>query len=190
MLRRRARSLRAPLDGAISERLLGRALVEDVPEPYRRLAGLVATVTAPATPTELAGETAAAAAFVAVHDAATRSTQRRTRSRSSVSVALATAAVVLAASIGTSVAAIEGALPAPVQAVAHETLGVVGIGVPGIRPEHPDPLINRSRWSASANPQLSAAAGDHSHASSRSSTAVMRPNATQSPMHTVSSKIS
>jgi len=83
-------------------------------------------------------------------------------------------------------------------------LGVVGIGVPGVRPQHPDPLINGpapvdvdqavagqpSRWSASSGAQLSAGAGDHSHASSRSSTAVMRPNATQSPMHTVSSKIS
>ena len=56
------------------------------------------------------------------------------------------------------------------------------------RREEPEVARETSGWSGRSSQPTGA--GDHSHASSRSSTAVMRPNATQSPMHTVSSKIS
>ena len=41
-------------------------------------------------------------------------------------------ALTLTATAGTAVAAAQGSLPEPVQQVAHEALGAVGISVPGI----------------------------------------------------------
>jgi hypothetical protein len=137
MFRHRARPETPSLDPSLAERLLDGAPADDLPEPYRPVAELLAAVSRPATPKEPEGGAAAAAAFVAAHDAATRPRVRRTHP----AAALALVATLLAASTGTALAASAGALPAPAQAVAHDTLGVVGISVPGIDPRHPVPAV-------------------------------------------------
>jgi hypothetical protein len=48
---------------------------------------------------------------------------------------IAVCVALVAAFAGGAVAATEGALPQPVQAVAHDALGVRGISVPGVTPE-------------------------------------------------------
>jgi hypothetical protein len=137
MFRHRLRPELPPLDEATAERLLDRReLPARTPETYRPVAEVLAAASAPPTEAELQGAAAAAAAFVTAHAAAVRPA-RRTRSVA----ALAVTGFLLVASTGTAVAATEGALPQPVQAVAHEALGVVGISVPGVTPEHPDPAI-------------------------------------------------
>ena len=137
MFRHRLRPELPPLDEATAERLLdGREPPARTPETYRPVAELLAAATAPPTEAELQGAAAAAAAFVTAHAAAVRPA-RRTRPVA----ALAVTGLLFVASTGTAVAATEGALPQPVQAVAHEALGVVGISVPGVTPEHPDPAI-------------------------------------------------
>jgi hypothetical protein len=126
MFRNRVRPPTPPLDEVTAERLLRGEPIEDLPDAYRPLGLLLADATGPATEEELAGSVGAAAEFVAAHDAAT-APRRRTRSMAG-SVLLAFA---LAASTGTAVAATQGALPEPIQQVAHEALGAVGIDVPG-----------------------------------------------------------
>lgn len=126
MFRNRVRPPTPPLDEVTAERLLHGAPIEDVPDAFRPLGRLLADATGPPTGDELAGSAAAAAQFVAVHEAADEPT-RRTRSMAT-SVFLAFA---LAASTGAAVAATQGALPGPVQRVAHAALAAVGIDVPG-----------------------------------------------------------
>jgi hypothetical protein len=127
MFRNRVRPPTPPLDEVTAERLLRGAPIEDLPDAYRPLGLLLADATGPAAEEELTGSAAAAAQFVAVHEAATEP-KRRTRSMAG-SVLLVFA---LTASTGTAVAATQGALPGPVQQVAHEALATVGISVPGI----------------------------------------------------------
>ena len=128
MFRNRVRPPTPPLDEVTAERLLRGAPIEDLPEAYQPLGELLADARRPATDAELAGSAAAAAAFVAAHDAANRP-RRRVRSLAGS----AFFAVTLAATTGTAVAATQGALPQPIQQVAHEALGAVGISVPGIQ---------------------------------------------------------
>jgi hypothetical protein len=140
MFRNRVRPPTPPLDEVTAERLLDGAPIEELPSAYRPLGQLVARATGPATDGELAGSATAAAEFVAAHDAATAPRRRVRSMATSVFVTLT-----LAASTGTAVAAVQGALPQPIQQVAHEALGVVGIGVPGINRENHDPASgNRS----------------------------------------------
>jgi len=137
MFRHRARSDTPPLDEATAERMLDGAPIDDISDSQRRVLEILGILAQPATPDELEGAAAAAATFVTAHDAANQPAHR-TRPV----VALAVTTVLLAFSTGTAFAATEGALPEPVQAVAHEALGVVGISVPGITPDHPDPASN------------------------------------------------
>jgi hypothetical protein len=134
MFRNRVRPPTPSLDEATAERLLDGVPVEQLPEAFRPLGLLVARAAGPATDGELAGSATAAAEFVAAHHAAT-APRRRVRSlATSVFVTLT-----LAVSTGTAVAAVQGALPGPIQQVAHEALGVVGVAVPGINRENDDP---------------------------------------------------
>jgi hypothetical protein len=133
MFRNRVRPPTPPLDDLTAERLLRGAPVEDIPDAYRPLARLLAEASGPPTPGELEGSAAAAAAFVTAHHVA--NTPRRRR-RSLAASALV--AVTLAASTGTAIAATQGALPQPMQQVAHEALGTVGISVPGIERDRDD----------------------------------------------------
>jgi hypothetical protein len=130
MFRNRVRPPTPPLDEVTAERLLRGAPIEDLPEAYQPLGQLLADTRRPATDTELAGSAAAAAMFVTAHSAA-NGARRRVWSLG----ASALCALTLAATTGTAVAATQGALPRPIQQVAHEALGAVGISVPGIQPE-------------------------------------------------------
>src|SRR3954452_23503511 len=127
MFRYRACPPSPPLDDATAERLLTGAPLDDLPATYRPLGELLAAASGPPRPHELRGSTAAAAGVVAAHAAANGS---RRRHRSMVASVLTAVAVV--ASTGTAMAATQGALPEPVQAVAHQALGAVGISVPDI----------------------------------------------------------
>src|SRR4051795_8809765 len=121
-----------PLDDATAERLLTGAPLDDLPATYRPLGELLAAASGPPRPHELRGSTAAAAGVVAAHAAAHGSRRpppamgasvlpaapkgSRRRHRSMVASVLTAVAVV--ASTGTAMAATQGALPEPVQAVA------------------------------------------------------------------------
>ena len=128
MFRHRVRTPTPPFDEATAERLLGGAPSTTSPTTSSRSGGSSLPRRRPATPDELDGSAAAAAAFVAAHHAANRTLPRRTRSM----VASVLTVLTVVASTGTAVAATQGVLPEPVQQVAHEALGVVGIHVPGI----------------------------------------------------------
>ena len=133
MFRNRVRPPTPPLDEVIAERLLRGDPIDDLPDAFRPLGRLLGHATAPATAGELEGSAAAAAAFVAGHHA---STARRRRTWSMAASVLT--ALTVAASTGTAVAATQGALPEPIQQVAHEALGVVGISVPSIEQRSDD----------------------------------------------------
>ena len=154
------------LDAATAERLLRGGSFEELPDEYRQLGQLLMATRAPALPHELEGSAAAAASFVAAHDAIRPAPLRRPRSLRAPALprrldgspaaadplvavhdttrpasrrrprSLAAMAVVgvlmAAASTGSAVAATHGSLPEPVQQVADDALGVVGISVPGI----------------------------------------------------------
>ena len=128
MFRYRVRPPTPLLDEAAAERLLSGAPIDDLPDTFQPLGELLAAASGPPTPDELDGSAAAAAAFVAAHHAANRTLPR---TRRSLPASVLTALVVVS-STGTAVAATQGALPEPVQQVAHEALGVVGIHVPGM----------------------------------------------------------
>src|SRR4051794_9207724 len=127
MFRHGVRPPSPSLDELTAERLLCGAPIEDLPDAFRPLGQLLADANAPASAEELRGSAAAAAAFVAAHHAANAPRRRMRTLTASVLTALT-----LAASAGTAVAATQGSLPEPVQQVAHEALGAVGISVPGI----------------------------------------------------------
>ena len=130
MFRHRVRPPSPLLDEITAERLLRGDPIEDLPDAFRPLGQLLADANAPARTGELRGSAAAAAAFVAAHHAANAPRRRMRTMTASVLIALT-----LAATSGTAVAATQGSLPEPVQQVAHEALGAVGISVPGIAHE-------------------------------------------------------
>ena len=111
-----------------------RMSVEAMPDAPEALLGLLAAASAPARPHELQGYDAARAAFVAAAP--------RTRGRHSFSLPLARIAGVKVAALaglltvtGVAVAAEADFLPTPIQHVAHDVLG--GVGVPDPDPETP-----------------------------------------------------
>jgi hypothetical protein len=132
MFRHRVRPPLPPLDEVTAERLLRGAPIEDLPDAYQPLGQLLADARRPATDAELEGSAAAAATFVAAQAA----NQPRRRVRSVGASALF--ALTIAVTTGTAVAATQGALPQPIQQVAHEALGAVGISVPGIHGDDHD----------------------------------------------------
>ena len=115
------------LDGVTIERLLDGGAIDDLPDALRPLGEVLAAASGVPRPGELEGATAAAASFITARAAASNVARRSRSIGASVFSVL-----VLAASTGTAVAATQGSLPAPMQQVAHETLGVVGISVPSI----------------------------------------------------------
>jgi hypothetical protein len=127
MSRRRVRPPLPPLDEPTAERLLRGAPIEDLPEAYQPLGELLAEARRPGTDAELAGSAAAAATFVAVHAVNTGARPHRRIRSAGVSALLV---LTLAATTGTAVAATQGALPRPIQQVAHDALSAVGISTP------------------------------------------------------------
>ena len=101
------------------------------PSPTGRSVRMLAAASAPGLPDELAGQTAAAAAFVTARAPSTRRKLRHRTRRMTAGASLC-AVLTIAISTGGAVAAVQGTLPEPVQELAHETLGTVGISVPSI----------------------------------------------------------
>jgi hypothetical protein len=127
-------------DAASAEGLLaGRGVAPEAPVGQQALARLLEIAASPALDRELAGEAAAVAAFARVTSlAGARSAGARPRtvlaSRSLARLALALTTACVTALGGTAAAA--GALPAPIQELAHVTFGAPAPhhGVPAPRP--------------------------------------------------------
>jgi hypothetical protein len=126
-----------------------RPLPPGAPPEMHDLARMLATVAGPAEPGELAGEATALAAFarrvspVGISPAASRSARRRlSRRPGRARLPMAAALVTAAAGLSSIAAAYVGVLPAPIQQVAHVTVGA------------PAPPYGSSRRPAAvANPQ-------------------------------------
>jgi hypothetical protein len=124
---RPGRELGEPLLDALLE---GRSLPPDAPGEFCAVAEMLADLAGPAEPGELAGEAAArlgltrTASPAGVSPVAHRSARRR-RSRISVPVTarLGTALIVAAVGLGGVSAAYAGALPGPLQNIAHRLFG-------------------------------------------------------------------
>lgn len=107
-----------------------RPIPPGAPPELRDLARVLAAAAGPAEPGDLAGEAAARAAFsrlpspagtshAAPRSARHRPTERPARGRLPLAAALAVAA----AGLGSAAAAYVGALPSPIQHIAHEVIG-------------------------------------------------------------------
>lgn len=141
------------LDDELADRLLAGLAPVDTPAAYATVARVLGGVRAPATTAELAGEAAARAMFrttraggatvtpisaapsvraTRVSDITTAASARPSRSPRRTPRALAASLVAAAVLVlgGTAWAASKGALPGPVQDLAHDTLRVVGVQVP------------------------------------------------------------
>lgn len=129
------RLTRVSPDEAAAERLLaGRGLGPEAPGSQRTLELVLSAAAGPATKRELAGETAAVTAFLGA--LGEPETVRRRSPRRAPVLAAAVAFIALVAFCGTAEA---GALPAPLQRLAHQA-----IGAPAPAPPPPirDPLPN------------------------------------------------
>lgn len=145
------------LDPSTAGRLLDGLAADDAPAAYAPLAQLLAAACGPAEADELAGESAAVAAFAAVGPqpvadpakaAAKGSIWERSRARRSLKIAVATVVGGLTLTTGLAAA---GALPGAAQMVASEALAKVGISVPNPNDKagaHPD-----SRGSSADHPE-------------------------------------
>jgi hypothetical protein len=107
-----------------------RPLPPGAPPEMHDLARMLAAVAGPAEPGELAGEATALAAFarrvspVGISPAASRSARRRlSRRPGRARLPMAAALVTAAAGLSSIAAAYVGVLPAPIQQVAHVTVG-------------------------------------------------------------------
>jgi hypothetical protein len=124
--------------GTLEWLLSGRMDPEDAPRGYAGVAELVRALRAPATPAELAGKAAAVAAASAllttppppVPVADDLGSRRSERARRIVRRTKVMSLVFVGTVLGTSGLAAAGALPGPVQDVAHRILEEVGIHVP------------------------------------------------------------
>jgi hypothetical protein len=126
------------LDEPLLDALLhGQPLPPDVPEQARVVAEILASLAGPAVPGELTGEAAARTAYArAVASPAARRSARRRPSRLPARVRARLAAGVAAAVVGLggTAAAYAGALPGPIQDLAHHMIGAPPAGhAPGGR---------------------------------------------------------
>jgi hypothetical protein len=121
------------LDEGTAERLLaGRLDPADAPPEYVRAAIVLAAVTVPPTPDELAGEAPAVAALAAVARSSSRppAHRRPTVISKVLSVKAAATAVIAALSVAGVASAATGTLPDPAQRAAHRMLGAAGVPGP------------------------------------------------------------
>ena len=121
--------------------LNGQSLPPDAPEQVRALAEMLAALSFPAGPGELAGKEEARSAFArAIPRAGVSPVARPARRSQSLltvprSTRLAAALVAAAVGLGGTAAAYAGVLPSPIQDLAHHT-----IHAPAARPaRHPEP---------------------------------------------------
>lgn len=140
---RPGRELGEPLLDAILE---GRSLPPDAPEELCVVAEMLADLTGPAEPGELAGEAAArlgltrGASPVGISPVAHRSARRR-RSWISVPGGARLGAALIAATVGLggAAAAYAGALPGPIQNIAHHMFGAPPSRDADLHRPHPGP---------------------------------------------------
>jgi hypothetical protein len=138
-----------PLDESVLDALLtGQSLPPDAPEQARTVAHMLASLADPAVPGALAGEADARRAFVRAASvvSASPATRRRASRRprrfaASLTSKLAAALVAVTVGLGgAAAAAYAGALPAPIQDLAHDA-----IGAPRANPPAPDaPEVQRA----------------------------------------------
>ncbi|MET0275451.1 MAG: hypothetical protein ABW211_01240 [Acidimicrobiia bacterium] len=121
----------APLDPDVGSEMLDHPDAAIAPPEYEPVRRVLSAAAAPAQPAELAGDVIAAAEFVTARSATLSgvSALHATRPRRHLRL-VAVTTITLVLCTGTAVAATNGALPAPVQSLAHETLGVVGVTIP------------------------------------------------------------
>jgi hypothetical protein len=140
------RELGEPLLDAILE---GRSLPPDAPEELCAVAEMLADLAGPAEPGELAGEAAArsgltrGASPVGISPVAHRSARRR---RSWISVPggarLGAALIAAAVGLGGAAAAYAGALPGPIQNIAHHMFGAPPSRDADLHRPHPGPDLS------------------------------------------------
>jgi hypothetical protein len=124
-------------DPAFDALLAGNLLAEDTAEGLRPVAEAIAALNGAPAASELAAEANALAVFRGAVGMSAEPARSRRRRRplltSLISAKFAAAAVAAAVTLGAAAAAAyAGALPAPVQKLAHDT-----IGAPSARPSHP-----------------------------------------------------
>jgi hypothetical protein len=163
-------------DEATAELLLGRRhLGHQAPASQRTLELVLAAAAGPATERELAGETAAVTAFLAALPEPERA--RRRGPRRVPALAVAFVLVALVALCGTAEA---GALPAPLQRLAHQAINAPA----------PSPAMRVPQPSADVTPDPGATGSRSAPGSSGPSqeSRTGKPNASPKPTHTSDSQ--
>ncbi|MET0422103.1 MAG: hypothetical protein ABW073_10395 [Acidimicrobiia bacterium] len=121
----------APLDPDVGSEMLDHPDAAIAPPEYEPVRRVLSAAAAPARPAELAGDVIAAAEFVTARSATLSGVSALHATRPHRHLRLvAVTTITLVLCTGTAVAATNGALPTPVQSLAHETLGVVGVTIP------------------------------------------------------------
>jgi hypothetical protein len=127
----------------------------EVPPELSALPRLLAELTGPASPSELAGERVVLSRFryhlspAGVSPAGSAGRRGVGRRLAAYRARLAAAAAVVGVALGGTAAAYAGALPGPVQEFAHHLIGAPAAGPSGYRPAGPGPL-GRTRPGRSA----------------------------------------
>ncbi len=121
-----------PLDPDVGVEILEHPDAAVAPAAYEPVRQVLSAAAAPTHPDEIAGDVVAAASFVAAREAALSADApvlppRRHRHLNLV----ATSTLLVVCFTGTAVAATTGSLPRPMQTIAHETLGSMGVPIPG-----------------------------------------------------------
>ena len=167
---RRRRRL-SPDEATAELMLAGRRLGQQAPASQRTLELVLAAAAGPATERELAGETAAVAAFLAALPEPEPA--RRRGPRRIPVLAVAFMFVVLVALCGTAEA---GALPAPLQRLAHQAINAPA-PPPAMRAPRPSADVTPGPGASGTHP---ASAGSGPSQESRTG----KPSATPKPTHT------
>jgi hypothetical protein len=171
----RRRSRLSPDEATAELMLAGRRLGQQAPASQRTLELVLAAAAGPATERELAGETAAVAAFLAALPEPEPA--RRRGPRRIPVLAVAFMFVALVALCGTAEA---GALPAPLQRLAHQAINAPA-PPPAMRAPQPSADVTPGPGATGSNP---ASAGSGPSQESRTG----KPSTTPKPTHTSASQ--
>jgi hypothetical protein len=158
-------------DEAAAEQLLARrGLDPEAPASQRTLELVLTAAAGPATQRELAGEAAAVTAFLGALAEPEKPRRQRSPRRAPV-LAIAVAFIALVALCGTAEA---GALPAPLQRLAHQTIGAPA----------PSPAIRAPLPNTDITPGLGGTGSHTAPASHSLNQQSPTPSASPSPTHT------
>jgi hypothetical protein len=171
----RRRSRLSPDEATAELMLAGRRLGQQAPASQRTLELVLAAAAGPATERELAGETAAVAAFLAALPE--QEPARRRGPRRIPVLAVAFMFIALVALCGTAEA---GALPAPLQRLAHQAINAPA-PPPAMRAPRPSADVTPGPGAPGTHP---ASAGSGPSQESRTG----KPSTTPKPTHTSASQ--